>query len=83
MAPILLMITIVPVEVVLKIVGYNSLLNKLIVHHDELIANLANKAKTILYEGGIIDKLEITTSKRKKIVKFFLPKHFNPKMQAI
>ena len=83
MAPTLLMITIVPVAVALKIVGYNSLLNKLRVHHDELIANLANKAKIILYEGGIINRLEMITSKRKKTVNFFLPMNFNPKMQAI
>ena len=83
MSPILPMTTMVPSAVVLKTVGYNSLFSKAMIHQDELIANLPNKAKYVLIETGIINRLEMNTSKRKKIVNFFLPKYFNPKMQAI
>ena len=83
MAPILLIIAKVPLDVVLRIVGYNSFLSKDMIHQDELIANLPNKAKYLLIESGIINRFEMNTSKRKKIVNFFLPKNFNPKMQAI
>ena len=83
MSPILPMITKVPSAVVLKTVGYNSLFSKSMIHQDGLIANLPNKAKYVLIESGIINRLEIATRKRKKIVNFFLPKNFNPKMQAI
>ena len=77
------MITKAPFAVVLKTVGYNSLFSKAMIHQDELMANLPNKAKYILIESGIINRLEMITRKRKKIVNFFLPKNFNPKMQAI
>ena len=79
MAPTLLAILIVPKVVVLKTVGYNSILIKLNIRHDELIANFPNKAKITLIDVGIISKHEIIASKRNEIVNFFLPKYFNPK----
>ena len=78
-APTLLAILIVPKVVDLKTVGYKSILIKLSVHHDELIANFPNKAKIILIDVGIISKHEIIASKRNEIVNFFLLKYFNPK----
>ena len=47
------------------------------------MANLLTKANIVLILGGIMSRLEMKTRIRKNIVNGFLPKYFNPKMQAI
>ena len=83
MEPTLLMIRKVPSAVVLKTVGNISLFSNAIIDQQEVIANLPSKAAYDRIEVGIINRLEMKISKRKKIDNFFLPKNFNPKMQAI